>query len=179
MGTYCPLLALIQVLTRHFKDYLRRSGATGYLVRNHSLANPCIIADKNELPLSGGIDSCSTAICVYSMANMVHQAIQDGNQTVLADARRIAGAYESPSWIPDSPKAIVKGMFHTVYMGVRTHSSAETRKRAKDLAEAIGSFHVEADIDDAYKAFVGISSNVTGFNARFSSQGGSNAENLA
>lgn len=113
------------------------------------------------------------------MANMVYKAIQDGNKTVLSDARRIAGAYESPTWIPDSPKAIVKGMFHTVYMGVKAHSSAETRKRAKDLAEAIGSYHVEADIDDAYKAFVGISGKVTGFNARFGSQGGSNTENLA
>lgn len=39
-------------------DYLRKSGAPGYF-----------------LPLSGGLDSCSTALLVYSMCRMVFQAM--------------------------------------------------------------------------------------------------------
>jgi NAD+ synthase (glutamine-hydrolysing) len=114
------------------------------------------------------------------MCNMVYRAIiKDHNKTVLQDVRRIAGAFESKDWIPDSPESIMKNIVHTVYMGVKAHSSTETRKRAKDLAEAIGSYHLEADIDDAYQSFVGIQKAATGFSAKFSSDGGSAAENLA
>ena len=111
-------------------DYLRRSGLAGFL-----------------LPLSGGIDSCATAVLVFSMARMVHKSIREGNQTVLKDCRRIAGAYEKKDWMPSSPQAIMKNVMHTVYMGMQTQSSSATRKRARDLAEAIGSYHLEADID--------------------------------
>lgn len=52
-------------------DYLRRSGATGFL-----------------LPLSGGADSSSTAAIVGSMCQMVVMAIADGDAQVLEDARR-------------------------------------------------------------------------------------------
>jgi NAD+ synthase (glutamine-hydrolysing) len=52
-------------------DYLRRSGASGFL-----------------LPLSGGADSSSTAAIVGSMCQMVVQAVADGDAQVLEDARR-------------------------------------------------------------------------------------------
>lgn len=42
-------------------DYLRRSGQGGFF-----------------LPLSGGVDSTSSAIIVYSMCRMVVQAIKNG-----------------------------------------------------------------------------------------------------
>ena len=45
-------------------DYLRRSGAAGFLV-----------------PLSGGIDSCATATIVFSMCRIVMEAVADGNKT--------------------------------------------------------------------------------------------------
>ena len=143
-------------------DYLRRSRAAGFL-----------------LPLSGGIDSCSTAAIGFSMARMVYQAIKDGNETVLADCRRIAGAYEDEDWVPPSPQAIMKNMFHTVYMGMKTQSSSETRKRAKDLAEAIGSYHIEADIDRAFDAFSTIYSTATDHKPKFGVHGGTDIENLA
>jgi hypothetical protein len=48
----------------------------------------------------------------------------------------------------------MKNTMHTVYMGMKAHSNAETSKRAKGLAKAIGSYHLEADIDAAYQSFV-------------------------
>lgn len=52
-------------------DYLRRSGASGFL-----------------LPLSGGADSSSTAAIVGCMCQMVLDEIAQGNEQVLADVIR-------------------------------------------------------------------------------------------
>jgi NAD+ synthase (glutamine-hydrolysing) len=54
-------------------DYLRRSGASGFL-----------------LPLSGGADSSSTAAIVGCMCQTVYKEIQEGNNQVLVDALRCA-----------------------------------------------------------------------------------------
>jgi len=131
------------------------------------------------LPLSGGIDSCATAVIVFSMARMVYKSIQHGDETVLADCRRIAGAYEAKDWIPSSPQAIMKNLLHTVYMGMKTQSSSETRKRAKDLSEAIGSYHLETEIDRMFDACKAIGEQSTGFKANFEVYGGTPTENLA
>jgi NAD+ synthase (glutamine-hydrolysing) len=56
---------------------------------------------------------------------------------VIADARRIAGEPEDSEYLPTDPKEFCARIFHTCYMGTE-NSSLETRKRAKDLAEAIG-----------------------------------------
>ena len=61
-------------------DYLRRSGQGGFF-----------------LPLSGGVDSSSTASLVYSMCNLVLASIQKGNETALNDVRRVVG---EPSYEP-------------------------------------------------------------------------------
>jgi NAD+ synthase (glutamine-hydrolysing) len=58
-------------------------------------------------------------------------------QQVIEDARRIAGEPEDSDYIPKDPKEYAGRIFHTCYMGTE-NSSIETRKRAKDLAEAIG-----------------------------------------
>jgi len=47
-------------------DYLRRSGQGGYF-----------------LPLSGGIDSSSSACIVASMCHLVCEAVRDGGMTCL------------------------------------------------------------------------------------------------
>lgn len=113
-------------------DYLRRSRTQGYF-----------------LPLSGGIDSCATAVIVHSMCRLVVEAAARGGksmiqlsltheeQQVIEDARRIAGEPEDSDYIPKDPKEYAGRIFHTCYMGTE-NSSIETRKRAKDLAEAIG-----------------------------------------
>ena len=86
-------------------DYLRRAGAAGYFV-----------------PLSGGIDSCSTAVMVFSMCRLVFSACQSGNDQVLKDCRRICARSDS-SWIPTSPQEICNAIFHTCYMGSRNSKS--------------------------------------------------------
>jgi NAD+ synthase (glutamine-hydrolysing) len=70
-------------------------------------------------------------------------------------------------------------LLHTVFMGMKTQSSPETRKRAKDLSEAIGSYHLEADIDQMFNACKDIGQESTGFKANFEVHGGTSVENLA
>ncbi|KAJ9118732.1 hypothetical protein QFC22_003953 [Naganishia vaughanmartiniae] len=66
-------------------------------------------------------------------------------QQVIADARRIAQEEEGSSYIPSDPREFANRIFHTCYMGTE-NSSPATRKRAKDLAEALGRFvHVDAE----------------------------------
>ena len=59
------------------------------------------------------------------------------DKQVIADARRIAGEPEDSDYTPVDPREFANRIFHTCYMGTE-NSSPETRKRAKDLANAIG-----------------------------------------
>ncbi|KAH0582886.1 glutamine-dependent NAD(+) synthetase [Termitomyces sp. 'cryptogamus'] len=142
-------------------DYLRRSRTQGYFV-----------------PLSGGIDSCATAVIVYSMSRLVTEAAKRGDQMVIADARRIAGEPEDSTYIPIDPREFTGRIFHTCYMGTE-NSSAETRKRAKQLSFAIGSYHTDLNMDSVVTAVRNLFGFVTGIRPQFRSHGGTNAENLA
>ncbi|EAS32013.3 NAD+ synthetase [Coccidioides immitis RS] len=143
-------------------DYLRRSQLAGFLV-----------------PLSGGIDSCATAIIVFSMCRLVIEAIEKGNQQVVTDVKRIAGVYEKEGWLPKTPQELCYNIFHTVYMGMASQSSKETRSRAKDLSKAIGAYHVDLNIDDIFNAQKDTFAKATGFDPKFKVYGGTQAENLA
>ncbi|KAI0339491.1 glutamine-dependent NAD(+) synthetase with GAT domain-containing protein [Trametopsis cervina] len=142
-------------------DYLRRSRTQGYF-----------------LPLSGGIDSCATATIAFSMCRLVCEAAERGDQHVIVDARRIAGEPEDSSWIPTDPRDLSNRIFHTCYMGTE-NSSADTRKRAKELAEAIGSYHTDLNMDSIVTAVRDLFAFVTGVKPQYRVHGGSNAENLA
>ena len=142
-------------------DYLRRSRQSGFF-----------------LPLSGGLDSASTAIIVYSMARMVHSAAHEGNVQVLADMRRIAGEAEDSTWLPSTPQDFLGRCFYTCYMGT-SNSSAETRGRAKQLAKDIGAVHTDLNMDTIISALVTLFTFVTGFSPKFKVHGGSDTENLA
>lgn len=141
-------------------DYLRRSGTAGYLV-----------------PLSGGIDSCATATLVFSMCRIVIQAIEDGNQQVIEDVRRIC-KYGKEGELPKTPQELCNQVFTTIYMGMSKQSSSETRGRAKALADAIGSYHVNLDIDDVYEAQKKLIVQTTNFEPKFKVHGGTVQENL-
>ncbi|OJJ45840.1 hypothetical protein ASPZODRAFT_143717 [Penicilliopsis zonata CBS 506.65] len=148
-------------------DYVRRSKLAGFLV-----------------PLSGGIDSCATATIVFSMCRIVMEAVHAGNEQVIADVRRIAGAYEEDEaavkdWLPRTPQELCHRLFHTVYMGMASQSSRETRTRAKELAAAIGAYHVDLNIDEIFNAQKSVFAQATGFEPKFKVYGGSQAENLA
>lgn len=140
-------------------DYLRRCGAAGYLV-----------------PLSGGIDSCATATIVFSMCRLVIEACKAGNEQVIADVKRLAKFGEGK--VPDTAEELCNQLFHTVYMGMSKQSSKETRQRARDLAEAIGAYHINLDIDEIYHAQRNLIVNTLDFEPKFKVEGGTIAENL-
>nr|CAH0100316.1 unnamed protein product [Daphnia galeata] len=139
-------------------DYLRRSGQGGFF-----------------LPLSGGVDSSSSAVLVYSMCRMVVTSVQNGDSHVIDDVRRIVG---DPSYIPDDPRELCNRIFITCYMG-SSNSSAETRQRAKDLSDQLGSYHLTLAIDAVVSAALNIFTVVTGLVPKFRVDGGSLRENLA
>ncbi|KAJ7419368.1 Glutamine-dependent NAD(+) synthetase [Pitangus sulphuratus] len=128
-----------------------------------------------EEEISGGIDSSATACIVYSMCRQVCLAVKNGNADVLADARRIV---HDEAYTPEDPREFCKRVFTTCYMASE-NSSQDTCNRAKLLAEQIGSYHINLNIDVAVKAVVGIFSTVTGRTPRFSVYGGSSRESLA
>ncbi|TPX32426.1 NAD+ synthase (glutamine-hydrolysing) [Synchytrium microbalum] len=139
-------------------DYLRRSKSGGFF-----------------LPLSGGIDSCATALIVYSMCRMVCEAVQNGDKQVLADARRMAG---TETYTPTDPTEFCKRIFHTCYMGT-SNSSNDTRSRAKLLSDRIGSYHVDLNMDTVVAAVMALFTLVTGAAPKFKVYGGTERENLA
>ncbi|KAF1814310.1 putative glutamine dependent NAD+ synthetase [Eremomyces bilateralis CBS 781.70] len=139
-------------------DYLRRCGAAGYLC-----------------PLSGGIDSASTSTMVYGMCSLVMDAIRAGEEQVIADVKRVARYSDK---LPETPQELCNQLFHTVYMGMSKQSSEETRQRAKDLSDAIGSYHVDLDIDQVYEAQRNLVVNALNFEPKFKVEGGSSAENI-
>ncbi|XP_078271653.1 glutamine-dependent NAD(+) synthetase isoform X2 [Rhinoraja longicauda] len=139
-------------------DYLRRSSQAGFF-----------------LPLSGGIDSSAAACVVYSMCRQVCFAASNGNEQVLEDARRIVNDH---SYVPKDPRDFCRRVFTTCYMASE-NSSQDTCKRAKELAEQIGSHHINLNIDPAVKAMMMIFTLVTGKVPQFTVHGGCSRENLA
>lgn len=118
-------------------DYLRRSGASGFF-----------------LPLSGGADSSSTAAIIGNMCHMVIEAIEQKNESVINDVKRILGLNRTRD-LPTTPEDLCGELFHTCYMGT-TNSSAETRNFAEGLAKTIGSSHHSVVIDTMVKAVLGV-----------------------
>lgn len=128
------------------------------------------------LTLSGGLDSSTSALLVYSMARLVLSAINNGEEETLQALRRITGVKDL---IPKTPETIASYLLHTAYMG-SVHSSKETESRARRLAQVIGSYRANVTIDSAVAAFETIAGEAfSGFAAEFESRGGSSAESLA
>jgi NAD+ synthase (glutamine-hydrolysing) len=62
---------------------------------------------------------------------------------------------------------------------MQENSSPDTRSRSKNLATAIGSYHLDLNIDGPYKAIVSLFSSVTSYVPKYKVYGGTNASNLA
>ncbi|CAN4127170.1 unnamed protein product [Withania somnifera] len=139
-------------------DYLRRSGASGFL-----------------LPLSGGADSSSVAAIVGSMCQLVVKEIANGDKQIKADAVRI-GHYTDGQFPTDS-KEFAKRIFYTVFMGSENSSDATTT-RAKVLADEVGSWHLNVSIDGVVSSLISLFQTLTGKRPRYKVDGGSNIENL-
>ncbi|KAL3938513.1 MAG: hypothetical protein SGBAC_006593 [Bacillariaceae sp.] len=139
-------------------DYLRRSGAAGYL-----------------LPLSGGADSSSVCAIVSAMCHLVVEAAPKDPQ-VAADVRRVCR--QSDDWLPSSPQELATNVLHTVFMGTE-NSSEKTNSRAKRLGQAVGSYHLSVPIDLMVDAVIKVFSLATDRRPQFQVNGGSMAEDLA
>ena len=114
------------------------------------------------------------------MCRLVHQEVlKNDDPQILSDLLRIVGEEETSSWRPSSPQEIASRLFCTCYMGMAKNSSKDTRFRAKGLAKAIGSYHLEFNIDSVFDAIITIFTAVTHFTPKWRVYGGSNAENLA
>ncbi len=147
-------------------DYLRRSGASGYL-----------------LPLSGGADSSAVATIVMAMCHLVYDEACNAkpNKQVLKDLRRICGREDGDSdepWLPSSSQDIASHVLHTIFMGTE-NSSQNTTNRAKRLGAAIGSYHLTVPIDLMVSAVVKVFALATTKTPRFLVRGGTLAEDLA
>ena len=157
-------------------DYLRRSGATGFL-----------------LPLSGGADSSSVATIVSAMCHLVYDHVTSiastadyNDDIVLKDLKRICNKQDndnddpsSPSsWLPSSPQDIANHVLHTVFMGTE-NSSQITTSRAQRLGSAVGSYHLAVPIDLMVSAVIKVFQLTTGKTPQFVVRGGTMAEDLA
>ena len=110
------------------------------------------------------------------MSNLVFKKIViEDDQTTLADLRRLA---RDESFYPESYRDIVGKLFVTCYLGTK-NSSEDTLKRAERVAEGIGSKHYAVTIDETCAAIQTILEQATGKTPRFTSQGGTYAEDLA
>ena len=139
-------------------DYLRRSGATGFF-----------------LPLSGGADSSSVAAIVGVMCQLVTNAAKY-DPDVAQDCRRVC--HKDGDWIPKTPEEMANCVFYTTFMGTE-NSSRATESRAARLGTAIGSYHLSIKIDLMVSAIIKVFSITTGKTPRFTSHGGTVAEDLA
>ncbi|KAI9867197.1 MAG: glutamine-dependent NAD(+) synthetase [Trichoglossum hirsutum] len=125
---------------------------------------------------SGGMDSASSAIIVYSMCRLVTDAVEAGNKQVIKDVQMICA---EDDWLPSTPQELCGKLFHTCYMGTEKNSSKDTRRRAKGLGEVLNSYHIDLNIDAVVTAMIGIFTAVTNFTPRFRTQGGTAAESLS
>ncbi|XP_059479810.1 glutamine-dependent NAD(+) synthetase isoform X2 [Neocloeon triangulifer] len=139
-------------------DYLRRSGQGGYF-----------------LPLSGGVDSASTACIVHSMCRLVVNYVLRGDTQVLSDVRALVS---DQSYTPTDPKELCSRIFFTCYMATE-NSSEDTKNRAATLAEQIGSYHFDINFMSVVNAVLFVFKSVTGKTPFYSVQGGTPRENLA
>lgn len=139
-------------------DYLRRSGASGFL-----------------LPLSGGADSASVAAIVGCMCQMIMENIPI-DAGLKKDVERVCNI-EDASLI-QTHQDLARMILTTVYMGT-ANSSNETRMRASRLSTEIGAYHLDVKIDTVVSALTALFSAVTGKMPKFKVHGGTHSENAA
>jgi len=89
-------------------DYLRRSGAAGYFV-----------------PLSGGIDSCATAVIVFSMCRQVMMAIEQGNEQVIQDVRKVCAKPADSDWLPSSAQEVCQYVYASSFHSLHSANAVQ------------------------------------------------------
>lgn len=143
---------------RYLWDYLCRSTAGGFF-----------------LPLSGGVDSSSTAMLVYYMCDKIASivnmqiSVNDVNYDdkmrlwklindklnkllVLYPKLQIKKPYEGIKHpVVLTAKKLMNVILHTCNMPTKNNTS-EIRQQASELAEGLGSYHITAPINNAFIA---------------------------
>ena len=143
-------------------DYLRRSGASGYFI-----------------PLSGGADSSCVAVMVSLLTRLIFDEIQKEKNTktniVLTQLRKIT---RNSDYNPKSPEEICNLILVTCYMG-SPYSSMLTRNNSQNLADEIGSFHINFDISPIVASLKDCFIKSFNKEPKFIADGGTPAEDLA
>lgn len=139
-------------------DYLRRSGAAGFL-----------------LPLSGGADSASVAAIVGCMCQILMET-KEIDMQVADDVKKVCQLEDLDQIKSASDLASI--LLTTVYMGT-VNSSEDTKTRASKLAREIGATHLDFKIDMVISAITRLFSAITGKTPKFKAHGGSHSENAA
>jgi NAD+ synthase (glutamine-hydrolysing) len=115
-------------------DYLRRSGASGFMI-----------------PLSGGADSASVALLVYLMCEKIEKYLN--NCVALGIQNNIVWFYKK--FINGtqvlSAQEICKKVLYSVYLPVKNKSTGETLDRSKNLAQGIGANWKNINISGLYE----------------------------
>jgi len=145
---------------RYLWDYLRRSGAKGFFI-----------------PLSGGIDSGSTALIVYLMCHYVKEFIDTNSKSdneydkkeaenMMNDLKKIIDNSGEKSLtearyneIKSDPKKICNRLLYTCNMPTK-YNTGRIKLYAQGVADAIGSYHITAPINDAFNAEKNIAPNI-------------------
>jgi len=83
--------------------------------------------------------------CTREQKRLAKGTMTAGDATVCAEVRRVARLSPEAD-LPASPAALANLIMHTAYLGTGNSSDA-TRSRAKLLAEEVGTWHLEVDID--------------------------------
>lgn len=113
-------------------DYLRRSKMRGFMI-----------------PLSGGLDSSTVAVLVYSMCNHLKDLYDNENvQDYFYNVHNIT--VDSLRDRLSSPEALCKMLLRCSYLSTN-YSSEATESRARNLSSAIGAEYTCISIQDIYE----------------------------
>jgi NAD+ synthase (glutamine-hydrolysing) len=141
-------------ISRYVFDYLTRPGFGGFF-----------------LPLSGGVDSTSTALFVYCMCETVLKILKGNDQalkTLVAERLKngpmawrfdtdLVDSYTKITTIDQMiqelkrPQDLMNIILHTCNMPTKNNTE-EIKGYAKKLSDALGSYHMVAPINDAFIA---------------------------
>lgn len=131
VGFYLQEEEFTRAIALALYDYLRKSRSKGFVIS-----------------LSGGADS-TTVACLGSI--MIQLAVA---------SRGWEGFCQSLGLSPDAfaqhdpIRAVTRALITTMYQATR-NSSETTRMSAATVAQALGTNHIELDVDDLYAAYVG------------------------
>lgn len=187
-------------------DYLRRSGASGYFVPLSGGADSsCVVTmvglltrliyeeiqkEKNYFKTQSEMNeekrkefevqhknSNNNIVYYIKQSKQNHSVIESHKNYsfVLAELQRIL---RSPNFEPKSPQEICNLLLVTCFMG-SPYSSVETRRNAQNLADEIGSYHINFDISEIIGVLKKCFVQTFGKEPKFLSEGGSHEEDLA